>query len=320
MPPRSALPAWLGRSRRLAAIAATACTTVAASFVACGARTQLGAPRSSDATTDAPDDANEEDALPTIDAFRPDAPAPFDCVEAGITYVYVITSQNELYSFYPPTLKFTKVGDIACPDPSGAQPYSMAVSRDGTAYSVFTDGNLFRISTADASCQPTSYVAPAQDQPFFNMGMGFAGDLFSETLYVADAHFTSNSLGLATIDTQSYARSFIANFQPELPRCELTGTGDGRLFAYCLNLQGSGSQIAEIDRETAKVVAVNQLVLGGSNDAFAYAFWGGDFWIFTAGGTTSTVTRYDPQTHVESNMASLNGQVVGAGVSTCAPQ
>ena len=309
MPRWSPLPAWLRRSRWLAA---------ALVVMACGARSQLGVPISTDA--DAGDDASEHDALPPIDAFL-EAPAPYDCVEAGITYIYVITAQNELYSFYPPSLAFTKIGDIQCPGDPSAQPYSMAVSRSGVAYSVFTDGNLFRIDTASAACQATSYVAPAQTEPFYNMGMGFAGDLFSETLYVADAHFNANSQGLATIDTTTFARTFVANFQPELPRCELTGTGDGRLFAFCLNLTGSGSQIAEIDRKTAKVVGVNQLVLGDPNDAFAYAFWGGYFWIFTAPASgMSTVTRYDPQTHVEQNMASLGGEIVGAGVSTCAPQ
>ncbi|HSQ64914.1 MAG TPA: hypothetical protein VLM85_16940 [Polyangiaceae bacterium] len=308
MPRWSPLPAWLRRSRWLAVLAVV---------VACGARSQLGVPF--DPSADAGEDA-QPDALPPIDGFV-EAPTPFDCVEAGITYIYVITAQNELYSFYPPSLAFTKIGDIQCPADPSAQPYSMAVSREGVAYSIFTDGNLFRIDTANAACQATSYVAAASNEPFYNMGMGFAGDLFSESLYVADAHFNANSLGLATIDTTTFTRSFIANFQPELPRCELTGTGDGRLFAFCLNLTGSGSQIAEVDPKTAKVVGVNQLVLGDPSDAFAYAFWGGEFWIFTAPASgTSTVTRYDPQTHVESNMASLGGEIVGAGVSTCAPQ
>ena len=300
------------------------CSTLGIALGACGARTQLGAPPSSDASIDVDAradvfDAHDEDALPPLDGFV-DAPIPFDCVEAGITYVYLITAQNELYSFYPPSLAFTKIGDISCTN-NGSQPYSMAVSRQGVAYSVFTDGNLYRLSTANASCQPTSYVPPTQqDDPFHTFGMGYAGDAFTESLYVADARFGANSLGLATIDTTTFARSFIANFQPELPRCELTGTGDGRLFAFCLNLTGSGSQIAEIDRQTAKVVALDPLVLGDPNDAFAWAFWGGYFWIFTAPSGTSTVTRYDPNTHTESNMTTLGSTIVGAGVSTCAPQ
>ncbi len=295
---------------------------VAGWMVACGARSQLGAPISEEGGVDGELDAfdvRSEDALPPIDGFV-DSPIPTDCVEAGITYVYIITSQNELFSFYPPTLAFTKIGDLNCPAQNGATPYSMAVDRKGVAYSVFDDGELFRISTANASCQATSYVPPAQGDAFYTMGMGFAGDVISESLYVADARFSANSMGLATIDTTTFTRSFIADFQPELPRCELTGTGNGRLFAFCLNLSGGGSQIAEVDRSTAKVIAVDQLLIGESNDAFAWAFWGGYFWIFTAPNNTSTVTRYDPGTHAELNMTTLGSTIVGAGVSTCAPQ
>ncbi len=250
----------------------------------CGARTELGAPVVPDAEAgkDAPfdhdatkEDVQEEDALPHIDQFV-DAPIPTDCPDAGATLVYVLSSENELLSFYPPTLSFSTIGKIACPN-TQSSPYSMAVDRLGTAYSVFADGTLWQISTANASCKPTPYVPSVQDTPFYNFGMGFAGDQNGESLYVADAHFNQNSLGLATLDTTTFTRNFIADFQPELPRCELTGTGDGRLFAFCLFTTGSGSEIAEIDPKTAKVIAVNQLQVGQPNDAFAYAFWGGYF-------------------------------------------
>jgi len=291
---------------------------IAALAIACGARTELGAPIPGDAGHDA--DAAEDalDDLPNIDEFV-DAPTPTDCPDAGATLIYVISSENGLFSFYPPTLAFTKIGNITCPDAQGT-PYSMAVNRLGIAYSVFTDGTLWQIDTANADCVPTPYVPSPQGTPFFNFGMGYAGDQTSESLYVADANFNVNSLGLATIDTKLFQRSFIADFQPELPRCELTGTGDGRLFAFCLFTSGSGSEIAEIDRKTAKVIAVNQLAVGESNDAFAYAFWGGEFWIFSGPGGSTTVTEYNPGTKSETAVATFGQTIVGAGVSTCAPQ
>jgi hypothetical protein len=306
------------RWMRVVPIAALAGAAVGPAASGCGARTELRAPalvEAGDAGVDV-DDAPEE--LPRIDQFA-DAPIPNDCPDAGSTLIYVISSENELLSFYPPTLSFTKIGDIECPN-AQSTPYSMAVDRLGTAYSLFSDGTLWQISTANASCEPTSYVPAAQDAPFYNFGMGYAGDQLSESLYVADAKFSANSVGLATLDTDTFTRSFIANFQPELPRCELTGTGDGRLFAFCLFTSGSGSEIAEIDRNTAKVVAVNQLKVGASGDAFAYAFWGGYFWIFTGPGGSTTVTQYDPGTLNESAVTSLGQTIVGAGVSTCAPQ
>jgi len=292
----------------------------------CGARTELTAPTVAEAGKDvtidndatSEPDVEEEDALPHIDQFV-DAPIPTDCPDAGSTLVYVITAENDLLSFYPPTLAFTNIGKISCPGATST-PYSMAVDRLGTAYSVFADGTLWQISTANASCKPTSYVPSPQGTPFFNFGMGFAGDQNSESLYVADASFNANSLGLATLDTKTFKRNFIADFQPELPRCELTGTGDGRLFAYCVFTSGSGSQIAEIDPQTAKIIAINKLQTGQSNDAFAYAFWGGFFWIFHGPGGSTTVVKYDPATLSETPVTTLGQTIVGAGVSTCAPQ
>jgi hypothetical protein len=308
---------------------------------ACGSRTELFVPEQLDAALDAPNDhsegssnaldapedhrdaapdvldASEEDALPPIDAF-PDVPILTDCPDAGATLVYVITSQNELYSFYPPTLAFTKIGTVACP--SASSPFSMAVDRVGFAYSVFTDGTLFQVNTANAACKPTTYV-PDQ-QGFLTFGMGYSGEPDGgDTLYVAEANFMGNSKGLGSIDTNSFVLSFVGPFNPPLGACELTGTHDGRLFAYCTPMSGNGSTIAEIDRTTGNVIASNSLNVGNSNDAFAFAFWGGQFWIFTGpGGGSSTVTQYDPVSKSETTVAMLASTIVGAGVSTCAPQ
>ncbi len=254
--------------------------------MACGARSELLAPEEIDAAMDArgdvhhdaiPDvfDASEEDALPPIDAF-PDVPIPTDCPDAGSTLVYVISSDNELYSFYPPTLAFTAIGKVSCP--STSSPFSMAVNRFGVAYSVFQDGNLFKISTANAACMATSFM-PDQDG-FLTFGMGYAGEPDGgDTLYVAEGHYSGDSKGLASIDTTSFDLSFIGAFNPALTQCELTGTGDGRLFAFCLPFGTTGSTLAEIDPTNANVIAANTLMVGSPNDSFAYAFWGGDFWI-----------------------------------------
>ncbi len=297
-------------------------------FVAsCGSRTGLLAPEEVDAGPDVvhhdakPDHfeaAVEEDALPPIDNIVPDVPIITDCPDAGSTLIYVITEENELLSFYPPTLAFTKIGTIACPGTSST-PFSMGVTRLGVAYSCFGDGHLFQVSTANASCKPTTFV-PDQ-QGFATFCMGYAGlPDGGERLYVVDCNGgSSDSLGLGWIDTKSFNLSFIGAFQPTEPSCELTGTGDGRLFGFCLN-QNGGSKVIQIDPSNAHVVAENQLQVGQPFDGFAFAYWGGDFWIFTTPGGTSTVTRWDPITLSESNVTTYAGSIVGAGVSTCAPE
>ncbi len=285
---------------------------------ACGARTGLLAPEASDASIDAHHDAHDaagEDAVeedaPEEDVVFPDVPIVSDCPDAGATLVYVLGAANELYSFYPPTLAFKSIGTISCPGPSS--PNSMAVTRSGIAFTNFLDGELFEISTANAACKKTTYVPKQQNWTTY--GMGYAGDSDGgETLYVA-GNGTTNTLGLGFIDTQGFTLGVVGPLTPQQPNCELSGTGAGQLFGFCPF--GSGSFLIEIDPATGKVLSSHQLSVGGVT-SFAFAFWGGDFWIFTGNGS-STVTKYDPLTQKESNVATAPIEIVGAGVSTCAP-
>ncbi len=271
-----------------------------------------------DATRDRLGDVIDEDS-PGFDASKPDSTPPNDCPDAGATLVYLITQGGELVSFYPPSLTFKTIGTISCPSAPMTTPFSMGVNRTGTAYIVFSDGHLFEVSTATASCKATGYKV---DQLGWNtFGMGFSGDNMGESLYVSESKTgVPQSKGLAIIDTKSFLLNFVSTFSPPIPRSELTGTGDGRLFAYWPNFQSSGSHIAQIDRKTANVTGIDDLQIGGPNDAFAFAFWGGVFWVFTSPSGPSTVTKFDPMTLSETNVTTYSGTIVGAGVSTCAPQ
>ena len=44
-----------------------------------------------------------------------------------------------------------------------------------------------------------------------------------------------------------------------------------------------------MNKTTAQVIAKSDLTIARTNDAFAFAFWGGDFWIFTSPGGASDV-------------------------------
>ena len=61
-------------------------------------------------------------ARPTPDVVRN------DCPDAAATLVYVITTDNELFSFYPPDASFRLIGRIACPAPPRNEPASGATS------------------------------------------------------------------------------------------------------------------------------------------------------------------------------------------------
>ncbi len=59
----------------------------------------------------------------------------------------------------------------------------------------------------------------------------------------------------------------------------------------------------------------------GQGSGWAFAFWGGTFYTFTAPGGSTIVTRYNVNDGTIAQVASTPGDIlVGAGVSTCAPQ
>ncbi len=192
-------------------------------------------------------DAREEDALPPIDVVVPlDTERPLICTDAGATQIYVITEQNILYSFYPPTQAFQEIGTIACPTvgvtTSGAPtPFSMAVNNQGIANIIFqNDGELFRVSTATAACEATTFV---QDQDgFCDFGMCYSADETDagETFYVAaDPQLDNNCPGagvteatLASIDPNLVVHPIGPFTGASVVGAELTGTGAGQLFAF----------------------------------------------------------------------------------------
>jgi hypothetical protein len=261
---------------------------------------------------DEPDAMEEDafDALPTIDSNRPDVPVFNPCPDADATLIYVIGEHNTLYSYDPPTATFTTIGTISCPSPAGTEPFSMAVDREGIAYVEFNDAHLYRVSTKTTSCTQTRYDPSSNGGTTFGMGfVANAGDA-GETLFVAG---TLSSV-LATIDTTTFAFNVVGPFAP--PEAELTGTGDGRLFAFYAS--GNHSDIGQIDPTTAKVSAADTLALS-QGQGWAFGFWGGAFYTFTAPAGGTVVTRFDPLDQSLVQEAMIDDIIVGAGVSTCAP-
>ncbi len=267
-------------------------------------------------------------------------PSPIGCEDAGATLIYVTTQQGDLWSLYPPTLRFVRIGRMVCPtNTPGATPFSMAVDHGGTAYVVYSDGELFRVSTATASCRPTNFAL--NQQGFLTFGMGFSQNQsgIGETLYVASDLQPGTNLPprLGTIDTATLSLRSVALFQPPIGSAELTGTGGGDLFAFfALGASSDGgpfpapSAIGRIDKTNGLMTGEVVLDGVGQGCAWAFAFWGGDFYTFTAPPPTGTcsatsppptvVTRMRPADGTVVPIATFGAEIVGAGVSTCAPQ
>jgi len=267
-------------------------------------------------------DVQQFDVLPPIDAAPPRDANRLDCPDADATLVYVVTTENELFSFFPTDGAFKFISTIACPAGPGDTPFSMAVDRKGVAYVEFTDQKIYRVSTATGACVATSYQ-PNQ-QGFGNFGMGYATNDIGpiETLFVAGTRDNGQTVspGLARIDS-NFNLTKVGNFVPDIARAELTGTGDGRLFAFYTKGADNGppSFIGEINTNTAQVIAETPFPTVDQGNGWAFAAWGGDFYMFTAPNGGSDVTRYRPSDNSVTVVAQLPTRVVGAGVSTCAP-
>jgi hypothetical protein len=315
------------RAIRLAAVLGC----LGASVTSCGSRTGLfgadddtiGTVTFPPGTTEGGIDSGRDTSIdvPTIDVVpKPDVDRT-DCPDADATYIYVVTEDSELFSFYPPDLSFKRIGNLVCPSAQGATPFSMAVDRRGVAYVLYNDGQLYRVSTATAACTATSFQKSQLD--FETFGMGFASDVAgpSEQLYVSDNDFDGVLRGLGKIDTSTFKLSIVGSFGTTIRRSELTGTGDGRLFAFWPDPSiGGGSHLTELNKATGQIVAQTNLSFGQRNDAFAFAFWGGDFWIFTSSGGETDVNRFRPVDGTTTLPTTHPSVIVGAGVSTCAPQ
>jgi hypothetical protein len=309
----------------------------------CGGRTGLYVPLpngargepSSYSEDGGPLDSGEltpRDALPPIDVSPPALAAPSGCPDAAATLVYVVSESNLLMSLYPPTTTFTTIGHLSCPAASGSQPFSMAVDRTGIAYVLYEDGELFRVSTATASCRATRF-ASGQHGFAAKFGMAFVSDGTGagETLYVAEGNSsvtTSGNAGtcavgarLASINTSTFTLSIIGTPTPAICSPELTGTGGGDLFGFYA-VAANDSAIGQIDRITAQLTNESRLSGVPQGFAWAFGFWGGDFYTFTepVQGRGSLVTRFRPSDGSIVHVGSTTENIVGAGVSTCAPQ
>jgi hypothetical protein len=241
------------------------------------------------------------------------------CALRDVELIYAVDNLSRLYSFDPRKLPgdpFHPVGKLQCGERQTLN--SMAVDRSGVAWLGYHGGTVYRASIIDAHCSAAGAVPRGAPTQF---GMGFASDgpdATTEKLFVAGGAGTKS---LAVLDTSTFPLTWnaVAPFdQPEHP--ELTGTGDGRLFAYFPS-PGLGF-VVEIDRVTAKEIG-ERWVLEGTGSrvtAFAFAHWGGVFYVFFTAERVSSVQAVHMKSRKQERVVTgLPMIIVGAGVSTCAP-
>jgi hypothetical protein len=268
------------------------------------------------------------------------------------TLVYVLSTDNEIYSFAPDQKVFTDLFSLNCATPTNDglswSPNSMAVDRNVVAWVnyVGTDtsdplnpvdsaGVVFKVDINAQTCEATPTIT-LQDPSWYRLGMGFSTDTVggtSETLYVTGTgtNQMANSPGLGKIDMTNNTVVPIGAFTGGAAvnlagqSAELTGTGDGKLYGFFTT---TPVYVAEITKATGATPAPVPMTGVETPDAWAFSFWGGDFYLYTDSQAdmamvppiTTNVTKYTPGGAVNpAYMQSIGFTIVGAGVSTCAP-
>lgn len=235
-----------------------------------------------------------------------------DCVEEA-ELVYLVSVENSLYSFdptLPGTSAYHYIGDLTCN--SIGSPQSMSVDKSGVAWVFYDSGELFRVSTTDASCTATSYVHPVQNG-FNQLGMGFTATSegeFADTLYVVSPDF-----GLATIAFPSLAVTQLGGL---VGAAELTGGPDAKLFHFAAD----NAVLSEVNVGALSTSSMHTFNGLQGTTAWAFSRYAGKFYMFTWDGfsTGSTCTVFDPNDGSESvRDFDIGFTVVGAGQSICVP-
>jgi len=244
--------------------------------------------------------------------------------------VFVLSNNAELWKFFPMTKEFVKLGTLSC---GMFDTFSMAVDRQGFAWVQFSSGELRKVAVSDLSmCDDPGYNAGQMGVN--NFGMAFVSNSISDPcdrIYgntwngIPPFSESPNAGDFITIDpdTLSLTKLGKTNFNG----AEVTGTGDGRAYVFG---GANPAKLVQLDKKNA--AALETLPLGGleiNNGAFAFAFFGGDFYFFTDSNNDSFASEV---THLDYDDSDMNGVqdlkkivnaapllIVGAGVSTCAP-
>ncbi|MFO0724704.1 MAG: choice-of-anchor D domain-containing protein [Myxococcota bacterium] len=245
------------------------------------------------------------------------------CTERG-QFIYTVDASGAFSRFDPATLSTTQLGILACP--TGGRPFSMNVDQHADAWVVFDDGGLFKVDTGNANCSATRYQPGQHGLTVFGMGSVFNSQTGIDTLFIAGGErLPLPQPILATLDLTRFVVSPVGSIT--LPSVELAGTGDGQLWAFTPSNVNS-STVAVLARvDPADGTTLERYDLSGieSMGGFAVKFWGGAFYIFI-GADVWKVERdsllpgaHQPNAPPILVFTAPGANVVGAGVSTCAP-
>jgi hypothetical protein len=285
-----------------------------------------GDPESEDPGESSADEIEPKFDLATPPDFATENSDDCECAENS-DMIYTLDANGKLWIYNPIANEFSSVGEFECDTPQGNSAMSLAVDASSNAWiHVRPSGKIFKVNTlAGNACTDSMYEPDSVGFRLF--GMAFVekpDDGRCEQLYMHSADGNNWEQGpgvgaLGTLDPTSMVAQRIGAI--DYSGGEMTGTGDGRVFA----LAGDPAQLIEYNPADASVIEKTPLPGVNVGHAFAFAFWGGDFYFFTDDGEVlnprSRVTKldYDGTGAIETLIERAEIRVVGAGVSVCAP-
>jgi hypothetical protein len=256
-------------------------------------------------------------------------------------FVYVLSTDGDLYRFDPGKLAIDKLFAITWQS-SSADPrldflLSMAVDRQGSAWVQYGNGQIWKVDVKSGACQKSSY-APAPTNRVFN-GMAFVANSTSspDTLFVSGGDpyqydpsqgFLTDITFVASLDPVSLRSTPLGMISDTFLNGQVTGSGDGRLFAFYEDPPSgqpgtTDAKVAELDKASGRAKTPITLTGFPMHSGFATAFWGGDLWVFNGISDTNVeglLARVAPATgKLDVMIPDVGFEVMGAGVSTCAP-
>ena len=268
--------------------------------------------------------------LQTGDSRAPTASIPLSvtisspCIAAS-RWIYTVDTLGVLSRFDPATSTFTTIGTLACPvsplTTPKPGPFSMAVDQKAVAWVVYDDGNLYKVDTETGHCEATSFQANQPGFAFFGMGFVFDPSTGIDTLYIAGSDYRdATDSELATLSFPALKVTPIGLITAG--NAELSGTGDGSLWGFVPRSGSPDEQAVLVRLDPASGATLERyvypLLSSISNSSWTMKFWGGSFWIFLD-KSVYEVPRATPQSIRFVMAYTGGGNIVGAGVSTCAP-
>jgi hypothetical protein len=245
--------------------------------------------------------------------------------------VYVIDDSNHFYRFNPAIASpaaFEQVSTLGCA--TSGSPNSMAVSREGNAYVLFGSSDdygdffcdgVFPVDVDSGACSGQTPFQCGQ-AGFEKFGMGYSTDSADST---AERLFIGSSIDdqFGTLDPATGAAQFIGSLPNQGP--EFTGNANGELWGFFpYDSPPTARRLNKATGGADQTLALPSLpdMTYGDSAAWAFAYWGGSFYIFymvSPYDSSTVVYKLEYDGTVSTFIADTGLVIVGAGVSTCAP-